>query len=101
MFGGSLLDLIPLSKRLSFALPEFQVIWATGDAALGRFAATNWPSKHYIVEDSEEFLADINFRSRMVIVSDVEQLASTRIIVMWGETGKILLLGTDNRNVLA
>ena len=101
LFNGSLLDLMPLPRRLSFPAPDFQIIWATGDALLGRYAAINWSTDEYIVDDSEGFLADINPKSRRIIISDVEKLASTSIIAMRGEREKVVLLGTDNRNVLA
>ena len=101
LFEGTLLDLIPVSKRLSFPVPVCQTMWATGDAALGRFAAINWTTKEFIVEDSVEYLDDVNPNGRRVIISDVEQLAATSIMVTWGEPGTVLLLGTDNQNVLA
>ena len=85
LFRGSLFDLMPLSRRLSFPVPDFRAICATGDAMLGRFAATNWPTKQYVVVDSGGFLADMNPKSRRIIIGDVEQLASTSIIAMWGK----------------
>ena len=52
LFDGSLLDLIPSPKRLSFPDPNVRILWATGDAALRRFAAIDWATKEYVVEDA-------------------------------------------------
>ena len=101
LFGGSLLDLIPISKRLSSPIPECKVMWETGDSAMGRFAAINWATKEFIVEDSVDYLDDVNPKKRRVIISDAEQLAATSIVLTWGESETVLFMGTDNQNVLA
>ena len=59
LFVGSMLDLLPLPRRLSFPEPDVQILWATGDSGLGRFAATNWTTMEYVVEDAMEFLNEI------------------------------------------
>lgn len=84
LFGGSMLDLIPLSKRSSYPFPEFKVMWATGDAVLGRFDAANCATTGFIVEDSVDYLDEVNPKKRRAIISDVEQLAATRIVAAWG-----------------
>ena len=55
MYGGSLLDLIPFPRRLSFSEPDVQILWAAGDAALVRFSAIGWATKEYVVADAMEF----------------------------------------------
>ena len=101
LFDASLVDSIHLSKRLNFPVPECKVMWATGDAVLGRFSATNGATQEYIVEDIMGYLDDINLKRRRAIISDVHQLTATSIIATWGESEAILLLGTETHNVLA
>ena len=55
LFDGSYLDLVPLPTRLSLPLPDFQVIWAAGDAVMGRSAATNWSTNQYSRRQCEFF----------------------------------------------
>ena len=52
LLGGSLVDLLPFPKRLSSAVPYSQLVWVAGDAALGRFSASNWATEWYLVEDA-------------------------------------------------
>ena len=101
MFDGSLLDLVPISKRSSSPIPECKAMWATGDAVLGSFAAINWAAKEFIVGDSVDYLDDVNPKKRRAIISKVERLAATSIVLTWGESENVLLMGTDNQNVLA
>ena len=67
---------------------------------MGRFSAANWTAKEFIVEDSMEYLEDVNPKNRRAIISDAEQLADTIIIATWGETETVLLIGAGNQNVL-
>ena len=101
LFGGSLLDLISPPTRLSFPIPEYKAVWETGDSALGGFSALKWETQKYIVYDLMDVLGEIDPKQRTIAISVVEQLESTIIITIWGESSKVLLLGTDNRNVLA
>ena len=52
LFGGSLVDLLPLPGRLIFPGPDVQILWVTGYAVLGKFGAINWNTKEYVVEDA-------------------------------------------------
>lgn len=101
LFGGSLVDLIPLPKRLSSPEPDVQILWVAGDAVLGRFSAINWTNKVYVVEDAMEFLEEINPDHRQLVICDSEQLDAASIITLRGEEKCILLMGTDNTNVMA
>ena len=101
LFDGSLLDLISAHKRLSFQEPDSNVVWPTGDSVLGRFDAINWTDRTYVVENTMDFLLDLNPVRREIVISDVEQMAATCIVAVWGEPAQVLLLGTDNQNVLA
>ena len=80
LFDESLLDLMHLPQRGGFPLPDFQAIWVTGDAVVGRSASTNWATGEYIVEDVLEFLEDIIPDGRSIIIRDSEQFAPTGII---------------------
>ena len=84
LFGGSLLDAIPISKRLSFPTPECSVMWATGDVVFGRFSAKNWTRREFIVDDSGDYLDDVNPKGKRVLTGDVEKLEATSIMVTWG-----------------
>ena len=101
LFDGALLGWVPLPKRLSFPVPDFQVIWETGGAALGRFPAINWKTQKYIVDGCLEFPDEINPKRRTIATIDVEQMESTTISITWGELEMVLLLGAENWNVLA
>ena len=74
-------------------------IWATGAAVLYRIGAINWDSKEYILGETDHFVSEINPPHRRVITGATEQLAETSIVLAWSRPDKILLLGTDNRNV--
>ena len=95
------MDLLPFPRRLSFPEPGAQILWAKGDAVLGRFDATSWATKEYVVEDAMGFPNEINPDHRQLVICDSEQLAATSIITLWGGESGILLSGTYNTNVLA
>ena len=53
------------------------------------------------MEYTEEFLPEITAPHRRTVIGDSEQLAATSIVLLWSNPGELLILGTDNRNVLA
>ena len=77
------------------------MIWATGDAALSRIGAINWETRQYMVEETADFLPQITPVHRRTVIGDAEQLAATSIVIAWSQPTHLLILGTDNRNVLA
>ena len=100
LFQGPLDQVISLPKRVGCPRGRGMVVWATGDAVLTQIGAINWDTHEYILEDTRRYLNEVNPPHRRIVISDAEQLVATGIIIAWAKPGKILLLGTDNRNVL-
>ena len=90
-----------MPKRVGLAKGTGKVAWDTGGAVLGRIGAINWATKEYILEETAEFLSEVTSSHRRVAIGDAEQLAATSIILARSVPKILLLLGTDNRNVLA
>ena len=101
LFCGKLEQIIPLPKRVGRKQGSGNTVWATGDAVKERIGAINWEKREYIVEDTDQFLPEIAPEYRRVTIGDAEQLAATSIVLAWCAEDHLLLLGTDNRNVLA
>ena len=101
LFSGSLEQNIPLPKRVGRKKGSGKVVWATGDAVISRIGAINWEKKEYIVEETIDFLPQVTPGHRRTTIGDSEQLAATSIVLAWSHPSLLLILGTDNRNVLA
>ena len=101
MSQGTLEQAISLPKRVGIPRGRGKVVWATGDAVIGKIGATNWHLNEYILEDSDDYLPEITSDHRRTTISDDEQLIATCIISEWTHREKILLLGTDKRNAMA
>ena len=78
-----------------------KVVWDTGDAVIGQIGATNWDLNGYILEAPYDYLPEITIGHRRTTTGDSERLVATFIIAAWTKQGWILLLGTENSNVMA
>ena len=88
-------------QRRNVSVERKVTVWATGDAVLERIGSINWETKEYILEGADEFLTEISPARRRITIGDAEQLAETSIVLAWSSASTLLLLGTDNRNVMA
>ena len=78
-----------------------QVVWTNGDATLTHISAINWETGEFARYTAAEFLHPITPFHRPILIGDTERLAASCIFAVWGHKDKLLLLGTDNQNVLA
>ena len=101
IFKGKIEQAISIPKRVGRPRGRGEVARATGDAVIDRFASINWGRTEYILEEAHEYLAEIMPARRRAVICDTEQLAATSVVVEWSRPEILLLLGTDNRNVLA
>ena len=101
LFKGSLLDAISMDQRLCSNNPPVSVTWITGAAVLNQFAVINWSRREYVIEETGAYIDEVSPGYRRTIIGDAEQLAASWAIVVWGGSEQIMLLGTDNQNVLA
>ena len=66
-------------------MPEFQISWATGDAALGGFSEIDRATREYLVDGTVDFLNEINKERREIVIFDSVQLEPTSIVALWGK----------------
>ena len=103
LFSGELGEIVSVPKRVGRPLGKGHVMWDTGDAVLGIVAAINCATREreYILAETQHYLDEINPPHRRIAIGDAEQLAATCIVIAWSHPTVLLLLGTDNQNVLS
>ena len=101
LFRWALGQITPVPKRVGRPKGKGKTVWATGDAVLEGLGAINWETREYIWEETDGLLREVATVRRRTVIGDAEHLAATSIVLAWSRADTLLLLGTDNRNVLA
>ena len=104
LFTGTLLDLLPVSKRFTGPIMREDILWFSGDATMTRVSCINWNSKEIICQPVSDLLDPFLPRHQQgLIIADIELLSIVLSLVVWGSNAQdsVLLIVSDNTNAIS